>query len=840
MKRFLILFVLLISFSFSNAQFQCCHEVNVIESNNRNIEHIENGGVFTPKGDLRILVLFVTHGRKYDTIHAEEWPVGAMFPNWMTGNSDRPFYCDYSEFSQDVYSDTTRKPVSNFYYQMSNGLFRLIAEYYPDTITVELSDDDNWGSVNRKALQRMSSNYNWSRFDNRTNYPNYSYDNSESQPDSKIDYIVFCHRLKWEWDTIHPYPDQMKRVPLKGANGFDGTGLWNESVGGGFYISDGFTLMTGWYDPIGIFPHEIGHVLYSGPHYGGGNSVCGKYFYTPSSGWGMMNIMRNYTCALGWERYILDWTPQIKTSNISADIDEASDLIVTNGIYTMRDFITTGDAIRIKLPTIDGSHQYIWLENHQGVSTFDGAMHRGLFCGDSSAEYKKGLIAYIEGYSHVKDETVVNLITHGNAIRWLSRNGDFDYSFIPTELQYGVICGNKTYPMFTDRANPLGGQSVNEHVRHDYDNNGYIRHNDDWNGPGRNANEQAWVVDLNDEEPTARWITGTGLQFHNGDKVGMATNPTVRNMPKYDSNNKKMGDYYLNGISFEVLSENPDGSMTVKIRLDDVAVDRDVRWAAASIVLGDITGDSRPDVDVQPNITLTIDMSGTPNRHLNPDNPNHTPSVVEDFITPTTFSCRNGSYFRQDTSSTVEVINKSSLVLESGSVYEVRDHATLRIGATGTLIVKSGATLRVSGSGHVDIEDNGYLCIEDDAIIDLVDEVSAINISPLPISGVYSGGSAPECRCTTTPLTLFPLTATSNGGIYHCDDDRIITGVNYTGDAYECGETIRVGAIADPNSMSRPQGVAVMNGARVVMDGDSSVKLEHGFKVNLGGHLEVR
>ena len=683
-------------------------------------------------------------------------------------------------------------------------------------------------------LQQIPNTFDWSRYDNRSDRPYFTTDNSNTAPDGIVDYIVFCHRFNRNWRTI---PNGwLQNVSYDGIAIISNTGTEEYLIPSTNYsVKNGFSYLSGGMEPINLFPHELGHELYYGSHYNGANGAIGNYFYVPSSGWGMMNIMRNYTCALGWERYILDWTPLIAANNIPADIDNASDLVATNGVFTLRDFITTGDAIRIKLPTIDGSHQYLWLENHHGVSIFDDNICGEAFCGDSIEKYKKGLVAYVEEYSHVKQESNVYSISKDNAIRWISKNGNTDISYLNSPIYPAPLCNweghyiNKTYHFFKEKDNSLGGYSVNEFIRFDFNGNNTIENS-----------EKVFAVTIDDEEPTARWITGSGMQFHEGDKVGMATNPTVRNMPKYDSTNKKMGDYYLNGISFEVLSENPDGSITVKIRLDDVAVDRDVRWAAASIVLGDITGDSRPDVDLKPNMKLTIDMSGTPNRHLNPDNPNHTPSVVEDFITPTTFSCRNGSYFRQDTSSTVEVINKSTLMLEAGSVYEVGDHASLHIGKNATLIVKAGATLRVLGSGHVDIANKGYICLEDGAIIDLVDETSVINLQPMATNGVYSGSSAPTCSCSFTSPTVFPLTHASNGGIYQCDNDRVISTTTYTGDAYECGETIRAGAINIYNNMTRPGPVIITNGAHVVLDANDKVSLEPGFKVNLGGRLEAR
>ncbi len=835
MKKYLIIFfILLCNFAYTQNIMICGNE----ESNgiNRHYGNIAYGGIFTPKGDMRILVVFVKFKPPYDTFLVANWPINQNFPNWAIDETHPSFDTSFNHFSNNIFFDTNRFSVSNLYYQMSNGSFRLIADYYPNAVEIDIESGDNWTQLNTKTINKIKNDVEWSKYDKRTRRSYYQSDDSQTIPDYNIDYVMICYRFEWDWNSQLP-----SNLSNNGANAFSSLSGIDVTVGNGYHVKDGFTLMTGASVPIGVFSHELGHELYSGPHYNGGNGVCGKYFYMPASGWGMMNIGFNYTCALGWERFILDWTPQIKASNIPADIDDPSDLVATNGVFTLRDFITTGDATRIKIPAANGKHQYLWLENHQGISVFDGFLHGSFFCEYPIEEYKRGLVAYVEGYSHAKEETNFNLFSNGNAIHWLTKNGDYDFSYVPIETQYATICNNISYPLYTIRKNPVGGQSVNDYIREDFNCNGFIKHNgNNMNNPGSNANERAWAVEVNNETPTARWMTGSGMQFHEGDKVGMATNPTIKNMPEYDETTYTMGDYYLNGISFEVLSENADGSMTVKIRLDDVAVDRDVRWAARSIVLGDITGDSRPDVDVQPNIKLTIDMSGTPNRHKNPDNPNHTPSVVEDFITPTTFTCRSGSYFKQEPYSAVEVLNKSALVLEAGSVYEVGDHASLSVGATGTLIVKSGATLRVSGSGHVDIADGAYICLESGAMIDLVDEISTINLSPQAASGIYTESSAQTCNCTTTPLVFFPLTASSSGRIHQCSGDNIVTSVTYTGNEYICGDRIYAGRLPLPNSMSRPSDVIVANGARVVLDANRSVKLEPGFKVNLGGRIEVR
>ena len=556
----------------------------------------------------------------------------------------------------------------------------------------------------------------------------------------------------------------------------------------------------------------------------------------------MMHRDYSYACATGWERYILDWIPQIKAGGISADIETASDLSATNGIFTLGDFITTGDVIRVQVPAGNGNHQYLWLENHQCKSTFDGNMLNNRYCNVPIDEYKRGLVAYIEGYSYVKDTNYISLYRNGNAIRWISKEGDHDFGFSHRSIQPFPACTDlvtRTFYKLSD--NPISGQSVGEIIRHDFDNDGHIVYNERPSSTIYNSakNEGLWVIKLDNELfPTAKYITGTGMQFQVGDKVGIARNPCVRNIPKYDSIAYLMGDYYLNGISFEVLSQNPDSSMVVKVRLDDVAIDRDVRWAAASIVLTDITGDSRPDVNVRPTVTINIDKSGTPNRHKNPANPNQTSSTVKDFITPTTFTCRNGSYFKQDTFSIVNVKDSSTLVLESGSIYEIGDHAVLNIDSSGTLIVKSGATLRVKGTGHVEIKNGAYICIEDGANIELVNVLSSVNLRQGYSLGVNPDASSPAGNCTSTPLTSFALVSGSTGQIHDFTTNRYIQRTTYFRDAYVAGDNIWAGSCVLPFP---PYGnVNLENGSHVILDAVGDVHLEFGVNVKLGATLEIR
>lgn len=386
-----------------------CGEIEepIQERENSNIAY---GGSFTPKGDLRMLIVFVKYGGIYDTMYLEGWNNGD-FPDWAMSSNEAAFYHDYSDFPNSIFSDTNRKSVSNFYYQMSGGQFRLIADYYPDVITLSPIPNEARGDFHKRVLAQIPSSFDWKPYDNRINNPDYSNDYSYYSPDNIVDYVIFCHRYYRRWPSS---PHNWTWYDGEAHTGFSQHAIPNAN---NMDAHEGFSYMSGWMEPMGIFPHEVGHTLYSAPHYSGNNSVCGDYFYEPIAGWGMMRLDHNYTCAAGWERYLLNWVPDIKANGVNANIENASDLSANNGLFLLRDFITTGDVIRIRVPAGDENYQYVWLENHQCKSTFDGNMHGDSFCTTPIDEYKRGLIAYVESYSHAKDIGYENLFNNGNGIR---------------------------------------------------------------------------------------------------------------------------------------------------------------------------------------------------------------------------------------------------------------------------------------------------------------------------------------------------------------------------------------------------------------------------------------
>ena len=153
-------------------------------------------------------------------------------------------------------------------------------------------------------------------------------------------------------------------------------------------------------------------------------------------------------------------------------------------------------------------------------------------------------------------------------------------------------------------------------------------------------------------------------------------------------------------------------------------------------------------------------------------------------------------------------------------------------------MVKSGATIRVKGAGHVEIQEGAYICIEDGANINLVDELSSINLRQGYRLGLNPLAFSQQGDCTSIGLIDYVLTMGSMGKINEIMGDRYIQDTIYYGNAYEFGEDIWAGHDV---TIQKPYGdVIIENNAHVIMDADNDVKLDSGFRVKLGAILEIR
>ena len=106
MKKYLIIFfILLCNFAYTQNIMICGNE----ESNgiNRHYGNIAYGGIFTPKGDMRILVVFVKFKPPYDTFLVANWPINQNFPNWAIDETHPSFDTSFNHFSNNIFLTQT-------------------------------------------------------------------------------------------------------------------------------------------------------------------------------------------------------------------------------------------------------------------------------------------------------------------------------------------------------------------------------------------------------------------------------------------------------------------------------------------------------------------------------------------------------------------------------------------------------------------------------------------------------------------------------------------------------------------------------------------------------------
>ncbi|MDR3339505.1 MAG: hypothetical protein LBT25_05325 [Candidatus Symbiothrix sp.] len=708
MKTKSVICFLFLLFLFSNVgaqtntyyDFECGTTETMLRSST-SVGYSANGYPFTPKGDLRALVICAGFGSNYDSQYVSGWDSAPDSIPISLKNGDI-FYSNFSQFTSNPPASAIGN-ISAYYHAMSRGQFRLVVDVYPKRINIT-PETEGWAGAAKKVINQMKAenpNFDWSIYDNRQNVPAYQSDNSNSLPDMKPDYVIIIYRYSKSFINS-PYPTQVIPGDAYARIDFDNSINYN---GYTFNPSCGYTQFTGGGYFSTLFIHEVAHTLYDAPHVSGVNTVTGDYVFI-EKGWSQMD--QNYVpfvSSNAWERWYLDWIDGIKANGTNADIKSASDMN-TSGEYVLRDFVSTGDAMRIKIPNGVGKNEYLWLENHQGITIFDNQLIAKDGCDNNFPASPRGIVAYIESISDDKNNPGNLFYTNPSGIKYLHGAGNFDYTYQnPPEISCWY--NNDVYNFHQAAINPISGQCGAQEIKFDFNNNNLIDFCNHANSgsqcyPPIPAKEDNKVLIKKDGNFTYDFLNGERA-FAAGRKLSMASNPCLINRPKYESNGDKMGIYYLNGISVSVLNYDANGSARVKVQYKDVDITNDTRYAGI-IYLPDITSDANPDINIMSNFTLHVDKSGTPNKKVK--------TSLGDFINPTEFKCLTSSFFKQSTYSKVFVENGSSLFVENGAKYEVNSNAELAVKSGSNFTVKSGGNLILKNSAQFSVELGATLTIE--------------------------------------------------------------------------------------------------------------------------------
>ena len=651
-----------------------------------------NGGPFTPKGDLKILVIFAgfqSQCNNADPLYNDSrWPQEQQgYPSCKTFLYlyQELFYTSFDQFNPSA----TDKSLSNFFYQASRNHpssppFRIVADYFPERINIEGNSADNIKVF--KEIQKKYPDFDWSKYDNRTNSPNFLKDNSKSSPDHKLDYIVII----WRQKGLGGYANTNSFTFTTNANGSQEKYYVDYSCG--FTISQSLMHIEG---VKSIFLHELSHSLFNCPHLFGANGVTGSYFYS-SSGWGMMSYGIVNNCPLAWESWYNGWI------ELPPDRDLSS--YTQNGTYVLKDFMTTGDVLRIKLPFCN---QYLWIENHANINIFDKTK---TFTGDAYSNpipaSPPGLYMYVEALTASRNTriNVLSLAT-ANGVKALAEGGNNDYHIINYNAADPRWWGNPIVN-FSPIPNPTSAHNGLANIRAKYPfNTNYpdqIVYRDYTNNPGEQCHNKCqrekclFSVDIPSEtqglirkDSILTYETvGTQAAFGSVEprKIDISTNPVIINHQKYDQCKEQLEPIYLNGISISITAIAPNGDRTIEVRFDDTNIYTDQRFTG-NLLLKDIPH-AEFDLNIEQGKILTVNKSGTPNRHTKGAN-----NEFPDFINP------------------------SILTIDSGAHVLINNNAALTITEGSTLVVKARATVTIKGNGKIKIYKDSYYYKEPGAII---------------------------------------------------------------------------------------------------------------------------
>ena len=510
-------------------------------------------------------------------------------------------------------------------------------------------------------------------------------------------------------------------------------------------------------DPTHVIRHEYAHMLLGGNNFhtcGGGWSTGYPYNYwiPQTGGWALLGLYgSSLMCWNAWDRQRLGWKAtgnqyeiSARASNGITEVNGDIGIDNGNGIYVLRDFVTTGDALRIKLPYIDEEKEYpewIWLENHQGTDNnnieFDKWQYQDADCVE---DFEPGLMAYIQINSDIRESTIQSAVykQYADYLNPLTANGFWDRQFLSDSVNNGCVSYSRVRPFIRIDENPLTGCGDQSFYSIDLDGDDCLYSDPD------NKNKQDQISNWTEKDGNIyhKHLFQLGHSSHsfnlNGNKkISIGTNPSsapLINMVGQQTqcaDAKNLRKTYLNGISIEILEQNEtNGNIKVKVCFDDVDIDRDVRWCSDSIVLNNIPTASGYSLNVKNGNSILLDQGLNATRMTNPIMFNG----QKIFASPTTFIVQpdvkihleedasivldNSSKMHLKEHSSCVIEDQGTLEVKTGTVLQIDDCASLVINGTGMLIVERGAELRISPTAILAFQNGSQnMFIESGAII---------------------------------------------------------------------------------------------------------------------------
>lgn len=562
--------------------------VNVLSAQNITTK---NGWKLPPYGNINVLMIYAevefdVKSNRDPFPNGNKWWKPGSFPTWKAELIDST-------------QGTNEGLITTFFRDMSFGMYNVRAINYPQLVKVKSSSIRSLHSMSEcyKAVIKTINNQPI-RFEEKTINELDQWDFSgpagakrTNIKNGAYDMVMILYR------NAPAYRNGTGHVRKGSIGVIDGRKSDSYSV---FGAGDGI--------PFNIMKHEYSHMLFGGNnfHCGGGQHAGGgpNHFIPFQGGWSMLGgYNSSFRLGNAWDRDRLGWKPSWKEHTISAlDLNgneirtdfKASDSL-SEKIVILRDFVSTGDAVQIKLPYLktDEYSQYIWLENHQGSGKNNNELDRYQFDHyDCIPNTKSGIYAYLQ-VGHDKKEGEDIFKGYADYLRHIPADGFYDIKFSDTLIQNIWCVNDKWYYPFIKRKsneNPLTGTGDQEEVAYDLNRDGKI-----------GKKEGRRLVIENKLGNNVFQLPTLGHRRHafssgQNNTIGIGTNPSTASMktltsfiaPIRDAKNNQ--NVTLNGIQIKILEELKNGSIKVRIRFNETRVSQNRRWAGDDIILPHIKG----------------------------------------------------------------------------------------------------------------------------------------------------------------------------------------------------------------------------------------------------------
>lgn len=470
-------------------------------------------------------------------------------------------------------------------------------------------------------------------------------------------------------------------------------------------------------NPSNIVIHEISHSLFGGNNFhtsGGNHRGSSEVMAFPNIqlGYGLMGAAGSSLVSCnGYERWRMHWKHPMAANYISAlsvesRVSVTSDISRENGnmSFVLRDFVTYGDVIRIKLPYKDSEtspNQYIWLENHQvgNNGKLDYLQYSNLYaCRPIGAA---GVYAYYQIGRDVLDGEFNQVwdSQYRDNLKIIPAEGYFDFE--KEQDNYTMDCvayGTEDYSFRRKENNPFCGGQDQENQFFPNSRDTILRTSCEFAMWRKIVNglPDDYLPSLGDNEDAFTPGKRSGI------KINMGTNPSTCNAKTYHCRNtgnliqassteNNTQTTYLTGLSIE-MKRDKSASILVNIRWDDYDIVNNARWTGRIVLKDTAILTSSRTITFAQNRTVVL-----PYRD----------KETGLFAGKTHFICESGSYFRQEKGTKVYLTENSLMTLKSGCTYEMLESAMIS--------VQEGCVLRIESGAHPIFK--GTLEINDGAVV---------------------------------------------------------------------------------------------------------------------------